>query len=509
MEKKIAVIDIGSNTIRLVIYRHKKVRVIKEIENIKVTARLQNYLNEEQFLSSEGLHILLESLAVFKQVVSLHEVASIKVFATAAIRKAKNQEEIKRSIREKVGFSVEVLSGEREAYYGFLGIINSTYLHDGITIDIGGGSTEITQFVNQEIVHSHSFSFGVLSLKQQFVKDQVPTSEEISNLSSFLMAKLQEIEWLVNCRLPIIGIGGNARNLGAINQGLKNYPLDSIHLYEMKLNDILSVKEKLVSLSFQELKSVEGLSKERADIIIPAIEVFLSLYRTVEAPFFQLSQKGIRDGVIYDEIANKTIKNKHKTPLEKSIEEMAIEYDIDLQKRSLVIKTAAMLLDSIRKTGIADVTEHDLFDLRRAGYLYNLGVFIERESVSQHTFYILLNRDIDGLPHLDRIRMALLASYNSKASFKKNIKPFKEWLSDPERQKLKLLGALLKFSFILNSTKRDIVQDIQFSIRDGGIHLELYCNNSWLVEQQEAEKHIKHIENALEKNITLHFLLQS
>lgn len=508
MEKKIAVIDIGSNTIRLVIYRHKKVRVIKEIENIKVTARLQNYLNEEQFLSSKGIHILLESLTVFKQVLSLHQTASVKVFATAAIRKAKNQEEIKRSIREKVGFSVEVLSGDREAYYGFLGIINSTYLHDGITIDIGGGSTEITQFVNQEIVHSHSFPFGVLSLKQQFVKDQIPTTEEISNLSSFIMTKLQEIDWLVNCRLPIIGIGGNARNLGAINQGLKSYPLDSIHLYEMKLNDILSVKETLASLSFQELKGVEGLSKERSDIIIPAIEVFLSLYRTVEAPFFQISHKGIRDGILYDEIRNKAIESQHKTPLEKGLEQMAIEYDIDLEKRSLVIRTAAMLFDSIRKTGIADVTEHDLSDLKRAGYLYNLGEFIESESVGQHTFYILLNRNLDGLPHRDRIRMALLASYNSKSSFKQNIKPFKEWFSDPEREKLKILGALLKFSFILNSTKRDIVQDVQFLIKDGGIHLELYCNNSWLVEQQEAEKHIKHLENAIGKNICLHFSLQ-
>ncbi|PLT32157.1 Ppx/GppA family phosphatase [Bacillus sp. V5-8f] len=507
MEKKIAIVDIGSNTIRLVIYRYKQGSVIKQMENMKVTARLQNHLDEELTLTPEGMRILLDSLKVFKQVVSLHKVTSVKLFATAAIRQAKNQEEIKRSISAQTGFSIEVLSGEEEAYYGFLGIINSTYLQDGITIDIGGGSTEITKFVNRRIVNSHSFSFGALSLKKRFIKEKVPTSEEIRELSSFLKNKFQEVEWLSDCQLPIIGIGGNARNLGAVNQALKNYPLDSIHNYEMYKNDILTVKEKLSSLPFQELIGLEGLSKERADIIIPAIEVFLSLYRTVDAPFFQLSQKGIRDGVLYDELSGSRKETSILHPLNESLKGMAIEYDIDTEKRALTIKTAEMVFNSISQTDQADFTKDDLFRLMRAGSLYNLGEFIESESVGQHTFYILLNRNIDGLSHRGRIILALLASYHSKASFKRNIRPFKDWFSEREREKLKILGSILKLSFVLNRTKRDIIQKVRISETFSGLDLALYCNNSWLVEQQEAEKHLKHLENSLGKNINLHFIL--
>ncbi|MDI3312280.1 MAG: Ppx/GppA family phosphatase [Thermoanaerobacterium sp.] len=510
MEKRIAIIDIGSNTIRLVIYRYNDKNIFKEIENIKVPARLQNYLNHEQRITSEGLNILIDSLRVFKEIVSLHKVETMKIVATAAIREAKNRDEIKQLVSEKIGLSVEILSGEREAYYGFQGVINATNIQNGITIDIGGGSTEITKFLHRKIVRYHSFSFGVISLHRQFIKDKIPTNEELSNLSSFLNSEFMKIDWLKNCKLPIIGIGGSARNLGRIDQGMKDYPMESIHLYEMNLKDILTVKEKLASLSFEELQNVAGLSKERADIILLAIEVFQLLYRIVNAPFFQLSQKGIRDGILYDEIKEHSgSKDKFQHPIEKTFHQLALEYDVDLEKREMITKTAMMLFDAIRKTGIAELNENDLQDLRYASYIYNIGEYIEKSSASQHTFYILSNRNMDGLAHRDRIKIALLASYSSKTAYKHNVEPFKEWFTKQERQTLMVLGSIIKFAFHLNSSKRAIVQDVRFLIDKGknNIRLELYCNKSWQVEKLEVEKQIKHLEHALGKNIILDFNL--
>ncbi|WP_257985209.1 Ppx/GppA phosphatase family protein [Bacillus sp. T33-2] len=505
MGRKLAVIDIGSNTIRLTVYNYKAKSILKEIENIKVSARLQSYLDSDQMLTSEGLNILLDSLAVFKEIVSLHKVTSIKVFATAAIRKAKNQLEIKQVIHEKTGFSVEVLPGQSEAYYGFLGVINSTYLKDGVTIDIGGGSTEITLFLNRKMVHAHSFPFGVISLKQQFIKGQTPSIEELDRLSAYLMTKFQEIDWLIDCQLPIIGIGGSARNLAKMDQAGRNYPIDSIHQYEINLNDIVAVKEKLSSLSFEEIQRVEGLSKERSDIIIPAIEVFLSMYRIVNAPFFQFSQKGIRDGILYEKLLNDGAEDENQEPLEKSLYQLAFEHDVDVDKRSQTVKTAEMIFNAIRESDVCELNGNELIDLRNAGSIYKLGEFFDRDSAGSHTFYLLSNRSLDGISHRDRIKLALLAAYHSKNSFKENIKPFKEWYTNEEKQKIKLLGAILKFSFILSSTKREIIQDIRFSEGKDMVAMEIYCNKSWQVEQQAASKQVKHLEHALGKNITLHF----
>ncbi|RSK52824.1 Ppx/GppA family phosphatase [Bacillus canaveralius] len=509
MARILAVIDIGSNTIRLTIYNHKAESILKEIENIKVSARLQNYLNSEQILTSEGLNILLDTLSVFKEVVALHRVTSIKVVATAAIRRAQNQSEIKQLIHKKMGFSVEVLPGESEAYYGFLGVIHATYLKDGITIDIGGGSTEITLFSNRKMVHAHSFPFGVISLKQQFIKDKIPTSEELSQLSSFLQTTFQQIDWLKNCRLPVIGIGGSARNIAKIDQAIKNYPIDSIHQYEINQQDIFTVQEKLSLLTYEEIQRVEGLSKERSDIIIPAIEVFLALYQIVNAPFFQISRTGIRDGVLYQQLINEGSIDSSQQPLQRSLYQMATEYDLDVEKRTQAAKTAEKIFNAIRNEEMVELNEDNLKDLRNASSIYKLGEFFERDSATAHTFYLLSIRNIDGLSHRDRIKLALLASYHSKKSFKENINPFRDWFTNEDKQKIKILGAILKFSFILSSTKRDIIQDVRFIHGKDNINMELFCDQSWKVEQQAAGKQVKHLEQALGKSISLHFKWQT
>jgi exopolyphosphatase/guanosine-5'-triphosphate,3'-diphosphate pyrophosphatase len=503
-----AIIDIGSNTIRLIIYRIKTDKMIKEIENIKVSARLQNYIDYKQILNPEGINVLLETLMLFKEIISLHKVTSTKAVATAALRQAKNQDEIKQFINDKIGISIKILSEEEEAFYGFLGVIRATDINDGITIDLGGGSIEITQFLNRKMVNFHSFPMGVLTLNQRFVKNKVPTSYEISELSNYLHLKFHRLNWLINCQLPIIGIGGSARNLGEIDQAMKHYPLPSLHQYEMSIKDILTVKANLESLTYQELQKVKGLSKERSDIIFPAIEVFLSIYRTVNAPFFQLSEKGIRDGIIYDEIREPSLnKNDFYQNLEAILRQIALEFDIDLEKRLQVVDTLKRLFNTFCQTGILEADEQDLNDLRYASYLYNLGEFFEKDSASAHTFYLISNQNLEGFSHKNRIKLALLASYQSKAAFKNYIRPFKEWFPKKNRQKLRVLGSLLKLSFALNRTKRDIILDAKCREEKEQLYLELYCNKSWQIEQQEAEKQIRHLEKSLGRTIVLQFQL--
>jgi exopolyphosphatase / guanosine-5'-triphosphate,3'-diphosphate pyrophosphatase len=510
LERQIAIIDIGSNTIRLTIYHIRPEKAIKEIENIKVSARLQNYINQDQILNPEGVNVLFETLMIFKEIISFYNVTSIKAVATAALRKSKNKDEIKRHINEKTGITIEVLSGEEEAFYGFLGVIRATDLNDGITIDLGGGSIEITRFINRKMVNFHSFPVGVLTLNHQFLKNRIPTREEISSLSAYLESTLIELGWLTNCELPIIGLGGSARSLGKIDQARKKYPIFSIHQYEMKLKDIVTVKETLLPLSFEELQTIPGLSKDRADIIFPAIEVFQAIYKIAQAPYFQLSEKGLRDGVLYDEIMDHCLeKNDFQQHLEKSIHDCASEFNIDLGEREQIYQTAGKLFSSLDQTGIAKLDNKDLQDLRYGCYLYNIGEVLTNDSAGAHTFYLLSNRNLYGFSLLSRIKIALIASYQSKSSFKRNIKPFKEWYSKNERKKLRLLGSILKLACALNRSKRSVVQNLQFREVEGQLYLDLYCVKSWVIEKQETEKQIKHLENVIGENIILNFILNS
>lgn len=177
--------------------------------------------------------------------------------------------------------NIRILSEEEEAYYGYLAVVHSTSLKEGITVDIGGGSTEVTYFENRELKASHSFPFGALTLKD-FFKKSIPTTEEITTLRQYLREQFATLPWLKDREVKLVAIGGSARNLAQIHQNLESYPLAGLHEYQMFQKDIIEVSSYLTSLKPSKLAKVEGLSKDRADIIIPAIEVFHCLYQTIQ-----------------------------------------------------------------------------------------------------------------------------------------------------------------------------------------------------------------------------------
>ncbi|KKK39934.1 hypothetical protein WQ57_01285 [Mesobacillus campisalis] len=509
MTRKIAVIDIGSNSFRLVIYHVKQGRFYEEAKNFKVTARLQTFLNDQQILNDEGVKVLLNTLTDFKEIIEANHVSEVVLAATATLRQSRNHDEILNLISDKLGLKVDLLSGEREAYYGLLSVIHSTYLESGITIDIGGGSTEITLFKNRKMIHSISLPFGALSLTKMFVENCVPTMEELNKLNDFLSAHLKELVWLKNCRLPVIGIGGSARTVAKIHKEVNNYPLSTIHLYEMDVYDLDSISAHLQSLSYDSLQQVPGLSKDRADLIIPAIQVFTVVARMVEAPFFQVSLKGIRDGILLEQLAvNENEPVDSNQLIEKNFLKLCLDYSVDLNARVRVAKTALLIAKAMNSKGIAEISKEDMKDLQFSSYVYKIGSYIDSRFAHNHTFYILSNQSMDGLPHQKQVKMALIASYQSKNSFKQTRKLFKDWFTKEEKDKIKLLAAILKFAYAVNDTNRNIIKSIDLEKNNEGIKIVIHCGDeNWFVEQLLAEAQLKHLENALKKKWSMEFKL--
>ncbi|HHY73937.1 MAG TPA: Ppx/GppA family phosphatase [Bacillus bacterium] len=505
MQEKYGIIDIGSNTMRLVIYRHEKIGGFKEIENIKSVARLRNYLNEENCLNESGIKILLNTLKYFAEITTFHAVTTIKVVATATIRHAKNQQEILREIRAHTNLNVRILSDYEEAYYGYLAVVNSTSLTEGITIDIGGGSTEVTYFKDRKLIYYHSFPFGVLTLRQQFMAEAIPTVEELLELQAYLIKEISTVNWLKDKKIPIIGIGGSARNIAQIDQRSKLYPLGGLHQYKMNGTDLINVKNSLTGLSLAELKRMEGLSEDRADIIFPALEVFHVMYQVTNASAFILSRKGLREGVFFEELLKPIGIKMFPDVIEESLFEIEYEYGIHTNNVIQVSRIAVTILRLLQKMGFHCITAAHLREAKRAALLFQLGRYIDDEGSSQHTFYVLANRTIDGLMHRERLRLAAIASYKSKTILKQYLEPFKEWISKDELNVIKILGAVLRFAYALNETKRNIVEGIEITEEGENLIIDIICINNWQAERYQAEKQKKHLEKALKRDIILHF----
>ncbi len=294
-ERLIGIIDIGSNSVRLVIYQIDNTSNYTELKNEKVSARLINYIQEDGKLKEEGVQILLSTLDQFNQILSSYPEIEVMGFATAVIRQASNKEAILNAMKLHIDCPFRLLSEYEEAYYGYVSVINAIDIDNGFTIDIGGGSTEITLFKDQKLIEYVSFPFGAVSLDRRFPGEQELTVAHLEKIHSFLIEAFKQHPWLTNQNVPIIGIGGTARNVGRVHQATKK-----IQQPVMSYADVHRVLMDIASVPFDDRGKIKGLSKKRKDIIIPGIMIILTLMEEIQAPCFIPIDQSIREGVLCD-----------------------------------------------------------------------------------------------------------------------------------------------------------------------------------------------------------------
>lgn len=437
---RIGIIDMGSNSIRLVIYEQTEQSAHRIIDECKVTARLSEKVNEDHNISIKDLDNIVDTLIQFKRLCEIHNTFSIRTVATAAIRNASNDQEIIQFLLQKTGLKIEILSGEEEARLGFVGTMNTLDVNQGFLIDIGGGSTELTLIKNRRIVNSISFPFGSVNTTKRF-----PASEEknrrFEQIRKMVQNELKLLPWLQKkSNLPLIGLGGTLRNVCKMNQKQTKYSLPQTHNYEMNGNQVTVFLEQLKYMSLAQLKKVEGLSKDRADIIIPGMIILDSIYQFLQSSRIIISGSGLRDGLFHEII----------TP-EKPLVHNVIEYSVN-NLLALYPSAPKSRIKQVNQTALQIFDQQYAEDstskanrkyLHLASLLFRIGISIDFYNYYYHTFYLILNSRINGLTHREKLMTALIASFKTKNRSRKLYLQYKDILSEADFQWVVKLGLIL------------------------------------------------------------------
>ncbi|WP_124058783.1 Ppx/GppA family phosphatase [Vaginisenegalia massiliensis] len=514
-KEKVGIIDIGSNTIRLVIYGIDHYYNYIELQNIKTPARLSQNLEQiggQTVMSQAGIDKLVETLQSFKYVWQAAQAQTLKVMATAAVRQSANQEDILAQVKAQTGLTIEIVSEEEEASFGQYAILHSLPIEDAITIDLGGGSCEITLIEQHQMKAYHSFPFGAVSLQKQFFNGlNHNDSDAMAALRRYVNKQLKSLDWLKKAKLPIIAVGGSARNIALVHQFLTDYPLAGVHGYQMKFDDLQTTLKLFAQTPFSQLDNIDGLSTDRRDIIIPANIVFIELMDFSKAPSFAFSSQGLREGIIA-----KYINQSYNSPIDihlikaRTIQKILYDFPNQIALSSEIrAKYTIDLYHQASQLGCFDYTYCQQEELEYAAYLYLFGDFISPEADSQHTFYLLSNMNLLGFTHKGRIRLALLASYRNKTLFNHYLRGLDHWFTDQELEQLQRLGGLIKFAQALNDSQTGPISKIQL-VRNKNKHLELqiYHHHPIVAEEYRINRHIKHLERALNSSdIALSYFL--
>lgn len=483
--KRFGIIDIGSNSIRLVIYEQTEHQAHRVVDENKASARLSELIDDNGNLPHSGMLSIIETLQYFQMLCRVNQTQHIRAVATAAVRNAGNSAEIAKTITAQIGMPIEILSGEQEARYGYLGVRNTLDIAEGIIVDIGGGSTEIALFHNKEIVKSVSFPFGSVNTSKRFLKNGNLDTEGMSKITAMVEKAIDAHPWIKeHPGLPLIGLGGTIRSLSKIDQKQKKYSLQLTHNYQMSAQDVSLMLLTLQPLPLEKRKKFPGLSKDRADIIVPGLIILHTVFKLCQAEHYVISGSGLRDGLFYE-----TINPEHPViddVLEYSVRNlMALHPAIPLRHVEQVNRLALALFDNLHHYHA--LTGRVRQFLHVASLLYRIGVTINYYQYAKHTFYLMAHSRIDGLSHREILICSLIASYKTKSRTRALFFEHKDILTESDYHLIVQLGTLLHLAIALDRSETQPVEQISATIFKKELQLKIKCSRSLLIELKEVE----------------------
>lgn len=427
--KPYAVIDIGSNSVRLVVY-HALVRVPMPVFNEKYYCGLARQISETGHLHPEGKKLARRAIARFAVMLERFQVEAACVIATAAIRDAKDGAAFITELEQDFLLQIDTIDGLREAELAALGVIASFDRSDGLCADLGGGSLEIAEIQNGIIRQRCSLPLGTLRLA---------TIEKKRDIARVIAKQLQSVTWLGQQPQPCcVAIGGSFRNLAKMHMRAQQYPLRLVHEYGVKQTEILRLSDQLSELSPKEIAALPGVSDKRADTLPYAAELLAQLMRLTDSPEIRFSVAGIREGLLYERLTPKARKND---PLYASAEVLS-------RIAGRRGRYANELYEWMHPLFPEDGPQQDR--LRQAFCLVSeIAWTIDPNFRAEWSYLRILQSDMKGMSHAERVTLALAMYHRHQIRLKKEM-PELVLLSPERRIWAKILGLAGNLAFHLS-----------------------------------------------------------
>ena len=451
-----AVIDVGSNSVRLVIYRIEG-RAIWTVFNEKVLAGLGRDLAGTGRLSPEGVSAALAALRRFKAVVDGAHVDTVFATATAAAREAADGPAFIEQVKAATGFSVRILAGADEARYAALGVIAGTPDAEGVVGDLGGSSLELTRVGGQQPGRGVTLPLGPFALGAPAPFDPVRTRPQIAKR---LNAAVRGYGGRT-----FYAVGGAWRNIALLHLRMAGYPLQIVHQYELSAVEAIEAARFIAQQSRGSLERIQGVTKKRIDTLPYAAAVLESLIETLGFERISVSAYGLREGLLFE----------HMSPSVRALDPL-IEGCRAMGARSDTAEELGAALETWLTPAFAALPplfgDRDPVLLAAACRLADLGARLHPDHRADLVFEQVLRAPVPGVTHAERAFLAAAAFNRHTASWPPPERETLTRILTPERQRrARALGAAMRLACDLSGRSPALLARSRLETGDGAIRL--------------------------------------
>ncbi len=502
--EKIGIIDLGSNSARLVIVNLFADGYFMVVDELKESVRLGQDMERDGFLKPARVAETIKTLKMFRKLCETSGVTRIIAVATEAVRRAKNQRSFLDEIQATCGIKIRVLSAEEEAVLVYRGVINTMDIPKGIILEIGGGSTKIIYYNRRNMLNYVTLPFGAVTLTGMFSGEDVKPEEQAAKIEEFFTAQLENIDWLkeLDPDVQMIGVGGSFRNLFKITKMVHKYPLDTVHNYKMPVDDFSPIYDMIKVLDLDRKKKIKGLSSERADILPAALAVIRSFINYLNVEQFTFSGAGLREGIMFNQALPMTIEKPIADVLNYSLTTLVKYYDCEEKHVEHVVNLSIQLFKQLRV--LHKFPRQYLKILKVAAMLHDCGMRIKYSNHQRHSWYMILNSTLYGVTH----REIVLAAFTACCHKKEDINAY-DWaryrdiVSEDDLEIVKKLGVMLRIAESLDRADSGTIKSINCDILGDSVIMKTEVEGDATLEIKNALSASTEFRKAFHKNLEI------
>lgn len=501
--ERVALIDLGSNTARLVIYDVLDGGYYVVTDEYREAVRLGE-TEADGSLKQPRIMQAISTLKLFKEICAIKKVDKVLAVATAAVRRASNQKTFLSDVYNETGIRVTVVSEEEEANYVYQGVINTMEIPRGLIMEIGGGSTKLVYYNRRTILHTKIFEFGAVTLTNMFVSPDKSPERCSDDIVEYVKAQLEQVDWFkeIDPDTQLIGVGGSCRNLARIMRKVKKYPLDMVHNYNMSVEDFNYIYNMIRTLDLDKKRRIKGLSSARADVFPAALAFIKAFVDHMGFTKIVASGSGLREGVMFNYAVPQTLEKPITDVLGHSLQTVARHMGVNVQHAEQTFNLCVQLFKQLRV--LHKFPRAYVKVLRVAAMLHDIGKEFKFYNNPKHTAYMILNSNLKGISHKDLVLAAYVSDVNNKEE--SNVAEWSKYmgiLTQEDVEAVKKLSVILRLAIALDASMRNVVTEISCDVLGDSVIMKTELTGDATLEMKMASLVALDFKKVFRKNLEM------
>src|SRR5688572_8842402 len=506
---RIAAIDIGTNSVHMIVVRVRQDLSFEIIDREKFMVRLGAGGLDGRALTDEAMNAALQAIATFQRLAQAHDVDEILAVATSATREARNGGEFLARIQRETGIRPRVITGAEEARLIHQAAVYGVDVGSGraVVIDIGGGSVEITLGTSTSIQLARSFKIGAIRLTERFIKSDPLSERDERRLEKHVLNEIdRHCAQILEAGFDrVIGTSGTILSIGAVvATAARGTPPGELRNLRIAAKQVRRLRKELRTWDLESRLAIPGLDPRRADLVVAGAVLLDTVLRRLDADELTLCDLALREGLILDYV------RRHKREIARidSIPDVRRRSTIELAERCNyvsahsrhVARLALAIFDQTRP--IHELTDREREWLEFASLMHDLGVHISYPRHHRHSYYLIKNGDLRGFEPEEIEVMALVARYHRRGTPKRSHEEYGQ-LRPPLRRAVRILASILRLAESLDRSHAQVVSALELQDHGKDLLLELRAAGDAELEVWAAQRHVQPFEELMEKPVRL------